>query len=64
MLTMHDEPPLVFDSAVRDERIFGSTCQVLAIVIYNWNEREYAQWLVARFRKLRKKIMLIKKFVS
>lgn len=43
MLTMHDEPPLVFDSAVRDERIFGSTCQVLAIVIYNWNEREYAQ---------------------
>lgn len=51
---MDNQPPLVFDAALRNKRILRPTRQELAIVVPLRRECEHTQRLIASLGELRK----------
>lgn len=52
ILTVHNQPPLVLDGAVLDERILRAARQILAVVLHARNVRQHAQRLVVRLLRV------------
>ena len=52
---MDNQPPLVFETALRNKGILRPACQELSIVLPGRGERQHTQRLVARLGELRRR---------